>query len=251
MAVGDRQIAGSGSSVGGITEEGIMSVYGYVRVSTIKQVDNGDSLEAQRRQIEGYAQMRDLKIDHVFVEEGVSGSIPVTQRPKGGPLLDVLVKGDVLVAAKLDRLFRSALDALRTVEDLNRRGVSLHLLDLGGDVSASGMAKLFLTVAAAFAEAERDRIRERTQQTCSDLKRQGKRVGGGVPFGYRAVPAPDGRGELLVPHEPEQQLIKRVMAPMRGKGASFRRIAEVAREKGFEIGKDAVIGALKRHEESK
>ena len=228
-----------------------MSVYGYVRVSTIKQVDNGDSLDAQRRMIEGYAQMRNLTIDHVFVEEGVSGSVAVSRRPKGGPLLDALVKGDVILAAKLDRLFRSALDALRTVEDLNQRGVSLHLLDLGGDVSASGMAKLFLTVAAAFAEAERDRIRERTQQTCADLKRQGKRVGGGVPFGYRATPAPDGRGELLVPHEPEQVLIRRVMAPMRGRGSSYRAIADAVEKHGVKIGKDAVIGALKRYGESK
>jgi putative DNA-invertase from lambdoid prophage Rac len=82
-----------------------MSVYGYVRVSTLRQVDEGDSLAAQRRQIEGYAQMRGLAIDHVFVEEGVSGSVPVAARPCGGGLVGMMVAGDVLVAAKLDRLW--------------------------------------------------------------------------------------------------------------------------------------------------
>ena len=45
---------------------------------------------------------------------------------------DKLKKGDIVIAPKLDRLFRSALDALQVVEDLKKRGVSLHLLDLGG-----------------------------------------------------------------------------------------------------------------------
>ena len=67
----------------------------------------------------------------------------------------------MVIAPKLDRLFRSALAALTVVEDMRKRGVSLHLLDLGGDISGNGLSKLFLTIAASFAEAERDRIRER------------------------------------------------------------------------------------------
>ena len=77
-------------------------------------------------------------------------------------------------AAKLDRLFRSALDALKVVEDLKKRGVALHLLDLGGDISGNGLSKLFLTIAAAFAEAERDRIRERIGQVKADQKARGR-----------------------------------------------------------------------------
>jgi hypothetical protein len=41
----------------------------------------------------------------------VSGSVPATERPAGGPLFARLMKGDVVIAPKLDRLFRSALDA--------------------------------------------------------------------------------------------------------------------------------------------
>ena len=74
-----------------------------------------------------------------MVEKGVSGSIPVEERPVGGALLARLDRGDIVIAAKLDRLFRSALDALKVVEDLKKRGVALHLLDLGGDISSSAM----------------------------------------------------------------------------------------------------------------
>jgi putative DNA-invertase from lambdoid prophage Rac len=44
------------------------------------------------------------------------------------------------------------------------RGVKLHLLELGGDIAGNGLSKLLLTIAAVFAEAERDRIRERIGQ---------------------------------------------------------------------------------------
>ncbi len=79
--------------------------------------------------------MHGLALDDVVVEEGVSGSVPVAERPAAGPLFARLSKGDVVIAPKLDRLFRSALDALKVVEDLKKRGVALHLLDLGGDIS--------------------------------------------------------------------------------------------------------------------
>ena len=42
---------------------------------------------------------------------------------------------DIVIAAKVDRLFRLALDALKVVESLKTRGVKLHLLDLGGDIA--------------------------------------------------------------------------------------------------------------------
>jgi DNA invertase Pin-like site-specific DNA recombinase len=87
--------------------------------------------------------MHGLKLDDVVIEEGVSGSVPVAERPAGGPLFAGLMKGDVVIAPKLDRLFRSALDALTVVEDLRKRGVALHLLDLGGDISGNGLSKLF------------------------------------------------------------------------------------------------------------
>jgi hypothetical protein len=124
-----------------------MAVYGYCRVSTARQASEGESLDVQRPQIEGYAHMHGLTLRGVTVDEGVSGSIPVNERPKGGPLFAKLRKGDIVIAPKLDRLFRSALDALQVVEDLRKRGVSLHLLDLGGDISGNGLSKLFLTIA--------------------------------------------------------------------------------------------------------
>jgi putative DNA-invertase from lambdoid prophage Rac len=216
-----------------------MATFGYCRVSTARQASEGESLEVQRRQIEGYALMHGLKVDDIVVEEGVSGSVPVSVRPAGGPLFAGLTKGDVVIAPKLDRLFRSALDALTVVEDLRKRGVALHLLDLGGDISGNGLSKLFLTIAAAFAEAERDRIRERITQVKRDQKARGRFLGGTVPFGFRCGDA----GEL-VPHEAEQEAILEIVA-LRAQGKPLRAIAEAVAAKGHKLSHEGVAGVLR------
>src|SRR5580698_2334486 len=57
-------------------------------------------------------------------------------------------------------------DSAKVVESLEGRAVKLHLLDLGGDVAGVGMSKLFLTIAAAFADA----MPRGDALTCSDVR---------------------------------------------------------------------------------
>jgi len=147
-----------------------MAVYGYARVSTSRQAEEGESLDVQQRTVAGYALMHDLTVDRMFVERGISGSTPLGDRPQGTALLAVLKPGDVLITAKLDRMFRSALDALDVLAKLKGRNVSLHMIDLCGDVTGNGISKLVFTILSAVAEAERDRIRERVAQVKRDQK---------------------------------------------------------------------------------
>jgi DNA invertase Pin-like site-specific DNA recombinase len=147
----------------------------------------------------------------------------------------------MLVAAKLDRLFRSALDALQTVEDLRKRGVALVLLDLGGDISTNGLSRMFLTIAAAFAEAERDRIRERVMQVKQHQREEGRYLGGRLPYGYRI-----GENGKLEP-VPEQQEAIRHALELRAAETSLRDIQKALREKhGQSISLDALARLLKR-----
>ena len=216
-----------------------MTVYGYVRVSTVRQANEGESLDVQRRQIEGYALMQDLTVSGYHVEEGVSGSVPVQDRPIGGKLFESLVPGDVVIAAKLDRLFRSALDALTVVEDLKARGVKLHLLDLGGDIAGNGLSKLFLTIAAAFAEAERDRIRERVLTVKRDQKARGRYLGGATPFGYHVGP----EGELATDGQ-SQEVIRKIFE-LKGQGVSLRGISSQLSAEGVALSHQGVSNVLR------
>jgi putative DNA-invertase from lambdoid prophage Rac len=216
-----------------------MAIHGYCRVSTLKQANEGESLDVQRRQIEGYAHMHGLTLADVLIEEGVSGSVPVEERPIGGQLFAKLQRGDIVIAAKLDRLFRSALDALKVVESLKGKGVKLHLLDLGGDIAGNGISKLFLTIAAAFAGAERDRIRERIGQAKADQKSRGRFLGGDVPFGFEV-----GADGALVPIGAQQEAIREIAA-LRAQGRSLRAIRDEMRAKGFQISHEGVARILK------
>src|SRR5580765_5812904 len=117
-----------------------MPVYGYARVSTVRQAEEGESLGVQQRQIAGYAMTLGLTVEHVYVERGVSGSKPLAERPEGTALLAALRPGDVVITPKLDRMFRSALDALDVLGGLQKGGVSLHMVDLGGDVTGNGIS---------------------------------------------------------------------------------------------------------------
>ena len=93
-------------------------------------------------------------------------------------MLASLKPGDIVITAKLDRMFRSALNALDVLAQLKATGVSLHMIDLGGDVTGNGVSKLVFTILSAVAEAERDRIRERISQVKADQRQRGRFLGG-------------------------------------------------------------------------
>jgi putative DNA-invertase from lambdoid prophage Rac len=211
-----------------------VAVYGYARVSTSRQAEEGESLDVQQRTIAGYTMMQGLAVGRVFVERGVSGSKPLAERPEGAALLAALRPGDAVVTSKLDRMFRSALDALDVLRRFQDRGVRLHMVDLGGDVMGNGVSKLVFTILSAVAEAERDRIRERVADVKSDQRARGRYLGGTVPFGWRVGDA----GELV--EVPEQRLAIRRMAEMRRGGASLRAIAAAMAGAGHRLSHEGV-----------
>jgi len=223
-----------------------MAVYAYCRVSTQRQADEGESLGVQQRQIKGYCDMHGLGAPTYFIEEGVSGSKPLNERPVGRELIATLKAGDKVICAKLDRAFRSALDALTMVEAFKKMSVSLHLIDLGGDVSGNGLARTFFIIASAFAEAEKDRISSRVTETKADQRKRGRHLGGSRPFGYR-IEKDEGdlRGGQLVPDEREQAAIARMQA-MRAERKSLRTIAAAMQAEGFSISHEGVAEVLKR-----
>jgi putative DNA-invertase from lambdoid prophage Rac len=215
-----------------------MAVYGYVRVSTDRQADEGESLGTQQRVIDGYAMMNGLMLDSIFVERGVSGSKPLGERPEGARLLAGLKSGDVVITPKLDRMFRSALDALEVLGRLKDRSISLHMIDLGGDVTGNGVSKLVFTILSAVAEAERDRIRERIRDLKADQRKRQRYLGGIVPFGWRI-----GEDGTLVEMLEQQRAIQRIVE-LRRKGVSLRAISASIAADGVKLSHEGVKNVL-------
>ncbi len=144
-------------------------VFAYCRVSTGDQTTDNQTAEIAAA---GFA------LDpHRVVTETISGSVAASERPQFVKLLDRLERGDVLVVTKLDRLGRNAMDLRGTVEKLEKSGVRVHCLALGGMDLTSPAGKMTMGVIAAVAEFERDLLIERTHAGLARAKKDGKRFG--------------------------------------------------------------------------
>lgn len=205
----------------------------YARVSTTEQAaDDRSSMEQQRKRAEGVALLRGTTEITYYQDPGVSGATPLRARPDGARLLADLQSGDLVVAAKLDRLFRSASDALVTVEELKAKGVGVILADVGIDpVTENGAAKLFFSMLACFAEFERDRITERMRDGRRAKRARGGHVGGPAPYGFRREG--EGRHAVLIPDQREQTVIELARTTRSFRGYGMRRISAHLAEVGY------------------
>ena len=212
-------------------------ILSYSRVSTAEQAaDGATSLAEQRRKNWAVAQLRGASThDFAHYEDaGVSGSISLGLRPAGAELLAAAKAGDVIVANKLDRLFRSASDAMLTAEQLKKRGIDLILIDMGAEpVTGNGVAKLFFGLLALVAEFERERINERTIEGRAGKRRNGGHIGGQAPYGFRVVG--EGKQAVLEPREDEQEVIRLTAKLWRELHARPHRVATRLNEMGVRL----------------
>jgi putative DNA-invertase from lambdoid prophage Rac len=141
----------------------------YCRVSTAGQFTTN---QVQEVKAAGF----DVQSTRV-VEETISGSIAASERPGFQKLMDRMESGDVLIVTKLDRLGRNAMDVRQTVEQLDKTGIRVHCLALGGVDLTSAAGKMTMQVLSAVAEFERDLLIERTQQGLIRAKAEGKKLG--------------------------------------------------------------------------
>lgn len=184
-------------------------ILAYCRVSTVEQASSDKtSMSEQQRIVKGVAMAKGLSGYDVAVynDPGVSGAIALNQRPAGKRMLEDAKPGDVICAAKLDRLFRSASDALSTVEVLKKRGIDLILVDMGIEpVTSNGVAKLFFGMLSLVAEFEKERITERMTMGRKGKQAAGGHLGGDPPYGFKVVGK--GHSAKLEPNEDEQRVI--------------------------------------------
>lgn len=123
--------------------------YGYARVSTSKQ-----ELEVQLNQLEKEGCKKIFKEKHTGTK---------ADRPELKKVIDILQNGDTLVVTKLDRLARNTKEGIEIIDDLFRRDVKVHVLNIGL-LENTTMGRFFLQTMLAVAEMERNMIVERTQE---------------------------------------------------------------------------------------
>ena len=177
----------------------------YIRVSTETQNHERQSEKVE----EGWIEIIDK----------TSGSIPFAERAGGSRVMREATAGNLkeLKVHSIDRLGRSTLDVLNTIQALTDKGVNVISIKEGLHTLVDGKenptAKLIIGILASISELERNMILERQREGIEVAKKQGKYRG-------RKVGSTESKQEFLAKHKNVQKLIKQ--------GLSLRQIASLA-----------------------
>lgn len=145
----------------------------YVRVSTDRQ-----TVENQTAALSKVAKARGWEIVATFHDAGVSGAKGRKDRPGLDDMLKQAQRGafDVIMAWSIDRVGRSLIDLLGTIQHLEACKVDLYLDQQSIDTTTP-TGKLMFQVTGAFAEFERSMIRERVHAGLRRAVASGKVLG--------------------------------------------------------------------------
>jgi len=198
----------------------------YRRVSTAEQAGSGLGLDAQESAIARAAARLDLSVAGTFTDAGISGGLPLEQRPALLAALNALGKGDVLIVAKRDRLGRDVLNVAMIGRLVERKGARIVSAAGEGTDTNDPTSRLMRQIVDCFAEYERAIIRARTRAALAVKKSRGERVGG-IPYGYQL--ADDGR--TLELRADEQRTVD-VVRELRGAGLTYRAVADELNARG-------------------
>ena len=158
----------------------------YVRVSTIEQAKNGNSIPEQTERIQKYCEAMGWTLYKIYTDAGYSGS---NQNRPGLQALVADAKAhriNKVIVYKLDRLSRSQKDTLNLIEDVFlANGVDFVSMSENFDTSTP-FGRAMVGILAVFAQLEREQIKERMYMGKEAVAKRGGYVGGPkVPYGYR------------------------------------------------------------------
>jgi site-specific DNA recombinase len=174
-------------------------LYARLSVSSEESV----SIERQIEAGKDYAKARGWKVVGTYTDDGVSATHNQPEARKGwGALLAHPTHYDAVVIWKVDRLARRTLDFLLADKALRKRKAGVVAVQDPVDMTTA-QGRAFATMLAVFAELEAEGISARVKDARAKLLRDGRYVGGSVPYGWRKAKNPKGAG-WVVEQDPER-----------------------------------------------
>jgi DNA invertase Pin-like site-specific DNA recombinase len=149
-------------------------IYGYARVSTPGQ-DTADQV----------AELKAAGCDKILTE--TASAAPGRKRQQLARALAMLAPGDVILVTRLNRLARSARDALNHLEAITAKGADFRSLREGWADTTTSHGRFMVTVFAGLAELDREMILERTAEGRTGARRRGVRFGRKPTLSLQAV----------------------------------------------------------------
>ena len=130
----------------------------------------------QLDEVTEHAKRRGWSLHEPFCDDGISGA---HDRRPGFRAMMLAAKRrefDVLLVYRADRLFRSVVDLVQTLDELRALGIEFVSLHEAWD-STTPTGRMMMTIVGAFAEFERATLAQRTRSGLEAAKRRGKTLG--------------------------------------------------------------------------
>jgi site-specific DNA recombinase len=202
-----------------------MKILGYVRVSSKKQVDEGNSLNNQIDNIRKYSDLMKYDLQDILIDDGFSG---LSMKRNGlNQLLERLKKDrfDGIVVYSLSRLGRRMKDVITLIDYFNKNNI--RFISLKENFDNNGiMGKLILNIMSSVNEFEVNQLGERISDV-KKFKKSNKEVFGGIlMYGVNQ------RKGKLIKNKNEYDIIK-VIEELRDLGFSYFRIANYLNDEGI------------------
>jgi putative DNA-invertase from lambdoid prophage Rac len=224
-----------------------MAVYSYTRTSEVESNEAGtqleELLEKESLRLHTYALRVGIRVNQNIVEQGLSWSTELVDRPAWQSLLGKLESGDIVITCTLERMFSSCEDMQNTLKLMRKRKIRLYVVDLEGELTNPQFNPAFEKVLRVFHSLERRRSTERIKTVKQKQRSKGRFLGGSRPFGY--LIHTNGR---LIENPMEQKVLKQILR-MNAQGKSLRAISAEVSTPVMPISFKTVQRLLKRHQQ--
>ena len=158
----------------------------YTRVSKEDQVKYGMSLETQLDDLNRYCSENHLKVRKVYSDEGISGG-SIKKRKAFKNMIAESRPGDIILFTKLDRFSRNLLDANITVQELDKKNVSIKAIHEDDIDTSTADGKFIFNLKLSLAQREREKVSERIRDVFKYRTREGLMNTGNAPLGYKLI----------------------------------------------------------------
>ena len=157
----------------------------YVRVSSLKQKEEGQGIHVQTDMCKEYCEFKDYEIYKIYTDPGVSGIIEPSKRPAMGELIeDAKNKSfDIIVCYALDRLSRDTYNTLGFIKEMKECGIEIASCKESIDTNTY-QGKFKIGLLAIIAELEINMIKNRLHMGRVIKKNIDGDIGGSLPYGY-------------------------------------------------------------------